>query len=205
MDQYSGIFYWTLIGIGMILAVWAYRRSRSLEKKSEVTRKGISRALRSMAPLREWKVLDGVTLADKKGEVTADHLVIGPFGVLVLTDIHRPGGHYGELKDEEWVLSTGGEDKPETMRARVENPVRRGERFVAAFRALLTAAEIYNVPVELLCPITQKKAEVYVTGASALTVDCGRLRETLSREKFQKDNGVDVGRIAALVEEKRVK
>ena len=93
MDQYSGIFYWTLIGIGMILAVWAYRRSRSLEKKSEATRKGISRVLRSMAPLREWKVLDGVTLADKKGEVTADHLVIGPFGALVLTDIHRPGGH----------------------------------------------------------------------------------------------------------------
>ena len=46
---------------------------------------------------------------------------------------------------------------------------------------------------------------MYVTGASALTVDCGRLREVLSREKYQKDNKVDAARIAALVEEKRVK
>lgn len=205
MNPTDTILYWSLMALAVLAAAWAIYRNYILKKKSQRTCKGISRVLRSMAPLREWKVLDDVTLSDKKGQVTADHLVIGPFGVLVLTDIHHAGGHYGDLRDEEWVVSTAGEDKPETMRIRVENPVRRGERFVAAFRAILTAGEIYNVQVDALCPVTQKKAEVYVTGAAPVTVDYGHLREALSRERYQKDNHVDVAKVAALVEEKRVK
>ena len=202
--QYSDLFYLMLIAMGIVVLIWGVSRSRGLRVKSQGTRKGISRTLRSMGRLRDWKVMDDITLADRQGAVTADHLVAGPFGVLVLMDIHRPGGHYGDLKDEGWVFSTGGEDRPETLREKEPNPVRQGERFVAALRALLTGAEIYNVPVELLCPLTQKTVEVYVTGASALTVDHGRLREALGKEKFQKDCGVDPGKIAALVEEKKL-
>lgn len=180
----------------------AYYEYRRKEYRSETTKKDITKTLRSMAPLREWKVLSGVTLTDKRGEVTADHLVVGPFGALALTDIHRRGGYYGELRDEEWVISTGGEDKVETLRMKVPSPVKNNERFVAAFRALLTKGEVYNVPVDALCPITQSKIEVYVTGASATVVEAGKLREALNRQKYQKDNGVDIGRVVALLEHK---
>ncbi len=122
--------------------------------------------------------------------------------MLALTDLHRRGGYYGELRDEEWVLSTGGEDKVETLRMKVPSPVKNNERFVAAFRALLTRGEVYNVPVEALCPVTQSKIEVYVTGAGATVVERGKLRETLGRQKYQKDNGVDTEKVAALVAKK---
>lgn len=196
------IIFWSFMAVAAAAVCWAFYNKARKEKHSETTKKEISRILRTMAPLREWKVLDGVTLSDKEGEVTADHLVIGPFGVLALSDIHRQGGYYGELRDEEWVVSTGGEDKVETLRMKVKSPVRNNQRFVAALRALLTKAEIYNIPVEALCPVTQRNIEVYVTGANTAVVEAGRLRETLSRQKYQKDSGVDVAKLAALFTER---
>lgn len=198
MTENWNIIFWSFMAVAAAAVCWAFYNTRRKEKHSETTKKEISRVLRTMAPLREWKVLDGVTLADKEGEVTADHLVIGPFGVLVLSDIHRQGGYYGDLRDREWVISTGGEDKVETMRMRIPSPVKNNQRFVAALRALLTKAEVYNIQVEALCPVTQSKIEIYVTGANTAVVGAGKLRETLGRQKFQKDNGVDIERLAAL-------
>lgn len=200
MNQDWNIILWAVMAAAVV--GWTIHTVRRKEKRSETTKKEISRVLRRMAPLREWKVLDNVTLSDKKGEVTADHLVIGPFGVAVFSDIHHQGGYYGELRDEEWVISTGGEDKVETFRMKVQSPVKNNQRFVAALRTVLTKAEIYNVPVEALCPVTQTKIEIYVTGAGEMVAGAGKLRETLSRGKYQKDNGVDVAKIAALLAKK---
>lgn len=198
----QNFFFWGMMLLTAVAVLLAIYRAHTKKNLSQRTKQDIARTLRSMAPLREWKVMNDVTLTDQKGEVTADHLVIGPFGALVLSDIHRQGGYYGELRDQEWVISTGGEDKVETMRMKVPSPVKNNERFVAAFRALLTRGEVYNVPVDALCPVTQSKIEVYVTGAAPMVVGSGRLREVLGRQKYQKDNGVDPEKIAALVAEK---
>lgn len=198
----QNFFFWGMMVLTAVAVFLAIYRTHTKKNLSQRTKQDIARTLRSMAPLREWKVMNDVTLTDQKGEVTADHLVIGPFGALVLSDIHRQGSYYGELRDQEWVISTGGEDKVETMRMKVPSPVKNNERFVAAFRALLTRGEVYNVPVDALCPVTQSKIEVYVTGAAPMVVGNGRLREVLGRQKYQKDNGVDPEKIAALVAEK---
>ena len=198
----QNFFFWGMMVLTAVAVFLAIYRTHTKKNLSQRTKQDIARTLRSMAPLREWKVMNDVTLTDQKGEVTVDHLVIGPFGALVLSDIHRQGGYYGELRDQEWVISTGGEDKVETMRMKVPSPVKNNERFVAAFRALLTRGEVYNVPVDALCPVTQSKIEVYVTGAAPMVVGNGRLREVLGRQKYQKDNGVDPEKIAALVAEK---
>ena len=202
MSQIWNVIYWAIMILAAAAICWALYRNHVKNNKSERTKKDISKVLRTMAPLREWKVLDNVTISDKKGEITADHLVVGPFGVLVFTDIHRRGGYYGELRDEEWVISTGGENKVETLRVKVPSPVKNNERFVSAFRALLTAGEVYSVPVEAFCPVTQKQAEVFITGAGATVVEHGRLREVLGRAKYQKDNGVQIEKITALLEKK---
>lgn len=201
-ENLNDIFFWGFLLMAVLAIVCALYRNHIKTQRSERTTRDVAQTLRSMALLREWKVLDGVTLSDKKGDITVDHVVVGPFGVLVLTDIHRQGGYYGELRDEQWVLSTGGENKVETVREKVPSPTRNNERFVAALRALLTSAGVYNVPVDALCPITQKEAEVFVTGASGLTVEPGRLRDRLNRPKYQKDNGVDTEKIAALLGKK---
>lgn len=194
------IFFWGIMVLTAVAVVLAIYRNNVKNNHSERTKGDVGKLLRSMAPLREWKVLDNVTIADRKGrEITADHLVIGPFGVLVLTDIHRRGGYYGELRDEEWVISTGGEDKPETLRMKVPSPVKNNEQFVAAFREMLTAAKVYNIQVEALCPITQSQIQVLVTGARGLVVEDGKLREVLSRQKYQTDNGVEMEKLVALL------
>ena len=197
------IFFWGMMLLTLLAVGLAIYRTSVKNNHSERTRRDIRKTLRSMAPLREWRVLEDVSLTGHKGQVfTADHLVIGPFGVLVLTDIHQRGNYYGELRDAEWVISTGGESKVETLRVRVPNPIKNNEGFVSALREKLTAAEIYNIQVEALCPITQGQIQVFVTGAASMVVENGKLRETLSRQKYQKDNGVDVAKIAALLEAK---
>ncbi len=203
MNNWQDLLFGVFLAVALAAILYSLWKTNLRNKHSEKTKGEISRTLRSMAPLREWKVLDNVTVTGRKGqEYTADHLVIGPFGVLVLTDIHRRGGYYGELRDENWVISTGGENKVETYREQVPSPVKNNEGFVAAFRAILTAGEVYNVPVESLCPITQTQIEVFVTRAQGQIVDAGKLREVLSRQKYQQDNGVDIGKIAALLPQK---
>lgn len=194
------IFFWGMMLLTLLAVVLAIYRTNIRNNFSERTKRDIGKTLRSMAPLREWQVLDDVSVTDRKGRTfTADHLVIGPFGVLAFTDIHRRGGYYGELRDEEWVISTGGEDKVETLRVKVPSPVKNNEGFVAAFRERLTAGKVYNIPVEALCPITQSQVEVFVTGARDQVVPAGRLREVLSRQKYQKDNGVDIEKVLSLL------
>lgn len=194
------IFFWGMMILSGLAVMLAIYRANVRNHHSERTKKDIAKTLRSMAPLREWKVLEQVAVTDRKGkDHTVDHLVIGPFGVLALTDIHRRGGYYGELRDEEWVISTGGENQVETLRVKIPSPVKNNEGFVAAFRELLTAGKVYNIPVEALCPITQTQVEVFVTGAQSQVVEPKRLREVLSRQKYQKDNGVDTEKILALL------
>ena len=200
MNNWQDIFFGCFMVLTLAVILYALWKANIRNKHSEKTKKEISRTLRSMAPLREWKVLEQVTITDRKGkDHTVDHLVIGPFGVLTLTDIHRRGGYYGELRDEEWVISTGGENQVETLRVKIPSPVKNNEGFVAAFRELLTAGKVYNIPVEALCPITQTQVEVFVTGAQAQVVAPKKLREVLSRQKYQKDNGVDTEKILALL------
>ncbi|MCI9508419.1 MAG: NERD domain-containing protein [Angelakisella sp.] len=200
MNNWQDIFFGCFMALTLAVILYALWKANIRNKHSEKTKKEISRTLRSMAPLREWKVLEQVAVTDRKGKNhTVDHLVIGPFGVLALTDIHRRGGYYGELRDEEWVISTGGENQVETLRVKIPSPVKNNEGFVAAFRELLTAGKVYNIPVEALCPITQTQVEVFVTGAQSQVVEPKRLREVLSRQKYQKDNGVDTEKILALL------
>ncbi len=200
MNNWQNWFFGGFMALTLGVILYALWKANIRNKHSERTKKEIARVLRSMAPLREWKVLDEVSVTDRKGQTyTVDHLVAGPFGVLALTDIHRRGGYYGELRDGEWVISTGGEDKVETLRAKVPSPVKNNEGFVAAFRELLTAGQVYNIPVEALCPVTQSQVEVFVTGAQDRIVPAGKLREVLSRQKYQKDNGVEPEKILALL------
>ena len=200
MNNWQNLFFGCFMALTLAVILYALWKANIRNKHSERTKKEVARVLRSMAPLREWKVLDEVTVTDRKGKAhTVDHLVVGPFGVLALTDIHRRGGYYGELRDEEWVISTGGEDKVETLRVKVPSPVKNNEGFVAAFRERLTAGKVYNIPVEALCPITQSQVEVFVTGAQDRVVPAGRLRGVLSRQKYQKDNGVDIEKVLSLL------
>ncbi|MCI8654061.1 MAG: NERD domain-containing protein [Angelakisella sp.] len=200
MYNWQDILFGFMIAVALGALLYGLWKNNLSSKHSERTKRGISRTLRSMAPLREWRVLDDVTITDRKGkEHTVDHLVAGPFGVLVFTDLHKRGGYYGELRDGEWVISTGGENQVETHRERIPSPVKNNEAFVAAFRELLTAGKVYNVPVEALCPVTQSQVEVFVTGARDQVVEHKRLREVLSRQRYQKDNKVDPEKLLALL------
>lgn len=91
------IFFWGMMLLTLLAVGLAIYRTSVKNNHSERTRRDIRKTLRSMAPLREWRVLEDVSLTGHKGQVfTTDHLVIGPFGVLVLTDIHQRGNYYGE-------------------------------------------------------------------------------------------------------------
>ena len=200
MYNWQDILFGFMIAVALGALVLGHLEKKQSSHHSQPPQKGIYPAQRAMAPLREWRVLDDVTITDRKGkDHTVDHLVAGPFGVLVFTDLHKRGGYYGELRDGEWVISTGGENQVETRRERIPSPVKNNEAFVAAFRELLTAGKVYNVPVEALCPVTQSQVEVFVTGARDQVVEHKRLREVLSRQRYQKDNQVDPEKLLALL------
>ncbi|MEG0541163.1 MAG: nuclease-related domain-containing protein [Angelakisella sp.] len=187
--------YWTLTAIFFIGVISFFLRRIYLAKHSEKTKSNATKVFRRHGAIRNWKVLTDVTLGVGDQAITADQLVIGPFGVIVACDLHQKGNVYGDLTAPEWILATG-EDANE-KKTRIVSPYHTAEQGVEQLRSMFAKAKIYSVPVELMVPKTQKQGS-YITGSSQYLFSCKELKTQLEKSRFEKDNGVDIEAVAAL-------
>ncbi|MEG1875836.1 MAG: nuclease-related domain-containing protein, partial [Angelakisella sp.] len=118
-----------LLAVG---GLWYLLRLWLNTKRSYLTKKRVTKALRRHGALREWKVLENVTLGTGDQAATVDQLVVGPFGMLVACDVHQKGSIYGDLDAREWILTTGSEGNEK--KSRIPSPYFAATRFVELLR-----------------------------------------------------------------------
>lgn len=151
-------------------------------------KKRISRILRRRAKLLGFEQLDACIFVTGSLKGWADHVLIGPFGVLLVYDLCWRGYYYGKADNPKWYI--GELDKP---RFKIENPLHSiAPQCMGRVRTLLRDAVI-RTQVETVVVLTQ--VERGKNGISAENVICTQdLGSYLTKSRFAQDNGLDTAR-----------
>ncbi len=167
-------------------------------------KKRVSSILRKFALLRQYKVLDNLTLTVGTQTVTIDHLLVGNFGLIFVTDLVGRGDYYGELDDKNWVCNTFNKRDEATLRVgSYENPLHHNQNCMKVVREILSAEKIFGIAMEDAAVSTHKRGDFLVTGGTNKAFNLRGLSPFLNKEKFQVDKGVDVEKITALLQSKQ--
>lgn len=175
--------------VGAAAVFWKKVHPRTEESE----RKKVSRALRSFAALRGFKVIDGPVLVSNGLSGWADHILVGYFGVLLVYDLCYAGEYFGELGEDQWVIADEGK------RYAVPNP--RTAAAQCSGRVLTLCKEAgHRVSVEQVTVITfnNKKTISYIKSPEVVKI--GKLRGYLNGARFDEDRGVDVNAVTAVLE-----
>ena len=154
----------------------------------------------SFARLRNYKVLDNVTLSDGKRTGQIDHILIGFFGILFVKTFHDPGAYYGDSRGETWAFTAN------DYKANFPNPVLQAEEVIDIARKVFSEHGVYNIPMEPLVVLAGRRSSIELYASKdtpALTIK--KLGEYLRQPKFEKDNDMDVPKLLQLIQSAQVK
>ena len=190
----------TALAVAILFAVLVYLFLKYRPRKAEAERRRVSRALRSFAKPRGFRVLDRATLVHDGRSGWADHIVVGYFGVLLVYDLYMPGEYYGAPNDETWRVFADGKWYAMT------NPVPPSIQCEGRVRTLCKDNGM-KVDVERVVVVTGDRKKTLIQGLKCPgVVKLSDLRgEVLSKERFDQDRGVDIEKVAALLESARAK
>ncbi len=161
----------------------------------------ISAALRRFASLRGYRVLDNLTLQTEKGPLQADHLLVGYFGILVVSDLCQSGDYYGKIDDPTWACNTRGtEENPGVRKGSVPNPLPEHRRFIEQMRSIFSKNGVYNISIDSLVVAADPRTTLYITGRGDRVLTLGELRGFLGKNKYSQDNGLDVEKLCKLLQ-----
>jgi len=202
-----------LIATGIIIVLIALPicfkaiKTAILRKKGIITQHKVSRYLHKFAGIRSFKVIDGLKLKNGEETVTIDHLLIGFFGVLMLTDVNEIGSVYGDYKDEQWISIVLDKDNHEKSKNNFANPVRVMEKCNETLRKLFAANNLYKVTSESFVVFGDPKVQLAnlkkKNGMPLMTLR--QLKKLLAKDKYSADGPVDVKEIYDLLMANAVK
>ena len=160
---------------------------RGCEKKT-------ARTLKRFALLRGFKVFSDVQFSHKGIEFHVENMLVGHFGILMINTLGGRGAYYGQLDGKTWQFVT---DK---KRESLPNLATLQDDTIMALRGVLSQNKVYSVPMEALIVLTNrsKKTQMHITNDGRIFLP-GKLKPYLDKTKFEKDAGVDIGKIAEVI------
>lgn len=167
----------------------------------DARKKKVASTLKGYAGIRNYKVLNNVVLKQGSQELVADHILVGFFGLLIVSDLVLDGDYYGELNDATWVCNTPVKEKEVSRRiGTVANPMEHNRQCLEAVRTLFAHNGIYNLQMDSLVVVAWPKPTMVITGSKDKVVNLKGLRSFLGKDRFSRDNGLDVDKLTALLE-----
>ncbi|MCI8491548.1 nuclease-related domain-containing protein [Anaerotruncus sp.] len=176
-----------IIGVALFIYKKAHPDTVENEKRK------VSKRLRTFAAPRGFRVLDNVRLVSGGLSGWADHVLVGYFGVLLVYDLCYGGEYYGANDDKQWIINDGGK------RYAADNPRIHAQQCSGRVITLLREAG-YRVNVDSVAVITVggKKTESFLKADNVIKLS--KLGAYLGRGKFDEDKGLDVAKVAAVLE-----
>ena len=186
--------------IAVAIAAW-YLRKSLLFSKGTYGKQTVKSILKRYALSRNYKVLENVTLNYEGKTQTIDFVLVGFFGLLFVSALQGKGDFYGDLKEPRWSFVD------DEKKVRFDNPVLEMDKKIELFRRLMAQKKVYNLKVDSAVVIVGTKSDVpmYLSHMREenIVMTVKEFKRFLEKEKFEKDNNVDVEEIAKLLELKR--
>ncbi|MGI5893631.1 MAG: nuclease-related domain-containing protein [Candidatus Merdivicinus sp.] len=156
----------------------------------------VEKLLKRFARIRHFRVLSNVTLPLKEKSVTIDHILIGFFGVMLITVRNAKGTIYGMGRDKNWVRVVMKNEQEK--RGTFTNPIPENQHCLEAMRNLLLANQVYKTSIENYIVFANKKA-VLNTERGLPVLTFRDLKKLLKKSKYSADGNVDVEKLSELI------
>ena len=125
-------------------------------------------------------------------------MLVGFFGLLFVSALQGKGDFYGDLKEPRWSFVD------DEKKVRFDNPVLEMDKKIELFRRLMAQKKVYNLKVDSAVVIVGTKSDVpmYLSHMREenIVMTVKEFKRFLEKEKFEKDNDVDVEEIAKLLD-----
>lgn len=191
-----GIVFAVMLAVAVL--IWHFYTKAKKSADPIRAAKRVHRALSGFANIRKYRVLSDVQL----GNVKIDHIMVGYFGMLLVSDLAHHGYYYGKIDDSRWVCSDPPEmlEKGETLnRVHIGNPLPQTDEAMRILRERLSKSGIYKVQMESIAVIADKSSVVQITGAKNRVMNIKGLSALLSHSKYSSDTGLDVDKICKVI------
>lgn len=181
------------VALAFLLILWLIKRSTN----PKVCKKKVTGILKRFAGIRQFKVLTDLDLAFEGQTAHFDQVLIGFYGISFITCLGESAAYYGQERDAIWSRVDDGNKK-----VSFPNPLLAGEKGIDTVRRIFSKNGVYNIQMEHLLVFagTRKKTEVYVK-SSVPVLKRKELGQLLDKVKYQKDNSVDVQKLAGLLQQ----
>lgn len=185
--------------VALAVVLLCYLRKSMLFSKGNYGKKTVKSILNRYAISRNYKVLENVQLQLDGKTQTIDFVLVGFFGLLFVSALQGEGDFYGDLKEPRWSFVDADHDR----KVRFDNPVLEMDKKVDLFRRLMSQKKVYNLKIDTAVVVVGTKSEVpmYLShmGEENIVMTVKDFKRFLEKEKFEKDNNVDVAAIAQTI------
>ena len=181
------------VALAFLLILWLIKRSTN----PKVCQKKVTGILKRFAGIRQFKVLTDLDLTFEGQTAHFDQVLIGFYGISFITCLGESAAYYGQEQDASWSRVDDGNKK-----VSFPNPLLTGEKGIDTVRRIFSMNDVYNIQMEHLLVFAgaRKKTEVYVK-SSVPVLKRKELGQLLNKVKYQKDNSVDVQKLAELLQQ----
>ena len=184
--------------VAVATAAW-YLRKMLLFSKGTYGKKTVNAILRRYALSHNFKVLENVTVRCDGKEQTIDFVLVGFFGLLFVSALQGKGDFYGDLKEARWSFVD------DEKKVRFDNPVLEMDKKIELFRRLMAQKRVYNLKVDSAVVVVSSKSNVpmYLSHMRSenIVMTTKEFKRFLQKEKFEKDNNVDVPALTKMLGE----
>ena len=152
--------------------------------------------LKRYSLLREYKVLSNVRVNVDGQEHILDELMIGHFGILVLTTFKDKGELFGNEGDEHFITLY----KNKTERKEVPNLIKKSLKDEEVIRKILSNNKIYSIKVEKGIVVEHRLCLPMIPTNKVPVFTPETLKKHLNCGKYDIDYKINVGAILSAIE-----
>ncbi len=153
----------------------------------------VTSILKKFAFLRSFKVLTDYQFEYKGENIKIDNILVGFFGIIILTDLDYAGEIYIESeKSTEWLNINN------SKKLKFSSPLNQSTNYENAIKTILRQEKILNVQIENLIVFTNNNIELYKPNKSPVII-MKDLSKLLHLPKYEIDNEYDVEKIVEIL------
>lgn len=185
--------------IAAILIAWYFQKHIRFAK-GKYGKQTVKSILQRFALSHNYKLLENVQISCNGQTQTIDFVLVGFFGLMFVSALQGQGDFYGDFKEPRWTFV----DEDNNKKVRFNNPVLEMDKKLDLFRKLMAQKKVYNLKIDPAVVVVGTKSEtpLYLSHVReeniVMTVD--EFKKFLLKEKFEKDNDLDVEEITKLLQ-----